>query len=535
MKNLSIRVKLSLPLLIASALVVVLLVFSFILIKNTQKTADALGEDFLPAISRVLNGDRDLYQARLAQLEYLHATDDSGRVKAKEAFRENNQQAADRMKAYIDLVRKHGFAEKALLGYEHNLRVWTERSESYFRDPEWSGFRALEAPFEALREQFNRAGELADEFGQRQRQEAHDGADTAFSALTAISLITLGILLIITWLSPKLLSERIQELTERVKELGYGTGDLTRRIDVNNNDELGKLAVAFNQMMDFMASLIANIRKNVDSFRKEVDQFYSSIDHVNESTEQQSKSVSSLAASHHESTIATEEVAKIASRTADLTSTALDQTDAGVSLIGNNSTDIKLLSKEFGKTYAVADDLKQNSQQIAAVMETIRSIAEQTNLLALNAAIEAARAGEQGRGFAVVADEVRTLASRTQQSTDEIAQIVTGFQNRVADVFESIQSGRDKLSTTEAEASRASESFLQVKTMIEEINNLCLHTATAAEEQSSVAEEINRNLSLIDQKAQENADYMEVAKGIADSLKAETQELVESVSRFKVG
>lgn len=535
MKNLSIRVKLSLPLLIASLLVLVLLPLSFTLINNTQKIADGLGVDFLPAISRVLNGDRDLYQARLAQLEFLHAPNDSSRIRAMNAFKENNQQALDRMHAYIDLVQKYGFAEKVLLGFEHNYSTWTERSERYFANPDWDGFQALENTFEELREQFNLAGELADEFAQAQRLQAAETADNAFSVLSVLALLVLGILLTVTWFSPKLLSERITELTERVKDLGYGSGDLTRRIEISSEDELGKLTAAFNQMLDFMAQLIVTIRKNVNSFSAEVDQFYSSIDHVNESTEQQSKSVSSLAASHHESTIATEEVSKIASRTADLTSTALEHTDAGVNLIGKNSADIKQLSKEFGKTYTVADDLKHNSQQIATVMETIRSIAEQTNLLALNAAIEAARAGEQGRGFAVVADEVRTLASRTQESTDEIDQIVTGFQNRVADVFDSIKSGRDKLSVTESDASKAAESFLHVKTMIEEINNLCLHTATAAEEQSSVAEEINRNLSLIDRKAQENVDNMEVAKNVADSLKAETRELVGSVSRFKVG
>lgn len=534
MRNLSIRIKLSLPLVVAGLLMVGLLFTSFKVMKSLQSTTDTVGITYLPALSSVLNGDRDLYQARLAQLEYLHAEIQREKDSARISFEENNQQALDRMNGYLELLANNATVAGSFGDFERRYAAWTTQSENFFTVPSWQAYTALEESFQSLRDIFDSAGEMADAQGALLREDARSRSDSVFTVLAITAVVTLAILAFITYWFPKAMSNRILFITHRIQDLGAGSGDLTGRITVESTDELGKLSVSFNQLMDFMVQLVAGIRKNVSGFGEEVEQLFGSIESVNNSTAEQSQSVSSLAASYHESATATEEVTQIATRTAELTNTVMDKTSVGVQLIEQNASDIKRLSKEFAQTYSVADDLKQNSQKIAAVMETIRSIAEQTNLLALNAAIEAARAGEQGRGFAVVADEVRTLASRTQESTDEIDQIVSGFQHRVADVFESIKSGCDKLTVTENETGQAVEGLLNVKVMIDEINGMCLQTATAMEEQSSVADEINRNITYIDDLAQKNSENMTVAKNVAESFKSEVRELVNSVSRFKV-
>lgn len=534
MNNLSIRIKLFVPLAVACVLLIVLLGTSFKVIKSTQSTSHALGEAYLPAVSSVLNADRDLYQARLAQLEFLYATGEAPRKLARSSFEENNQQAKDRMAAYRAFLANEKVEVAHLDEFDVLYNRWMEESGRFFNDPNISVYKSLDSSFEAVRDIYDKAGEAAGVSGEQLRKTSMESSDRIFITLSIVALITLGFLGVTTYVAPKLISERIQMLTAKVQDLGGGSGDLRKRLAVDSRDELGDLGHAFNELIDSIAMLVSGVRKSVDNFGVEVEQFFHSIEHVSQSTSEQSTTLSSLAASYHESATATEEVSGITQRTAELTSSAQEVTDKGVSVIQHNAVDIKQLSEVFLQTYSVADDLKQNSQQIASVMETIRSIAEQTNLLALNAAIEAARAGEQGRGFAVVADEVRTLASRTQESTDEIDQIVSAFQNQVANVFEAIKDGCDRLKVTESDTVSAQMSFQEIKVLVEEINGLSLQTAAATEQQTAVADEINRNISYIDERAQKNAENMEAAKAVAASFKSEAETLVANVSRFQV-
>lgn len=526
--------KLAIPMFAAGVAVIALALVSRHLILGGHEASRELGEHFLPAVSMVLNADRDLYQARLAQLEFLHAAAPEARRSARAVFDENAQQAYERMQKYQSLVGHYAGVSTQVTPFQALYKQWQVQSEQFFHAPSQTLFEQTEVGFQQLRKVYNAAGEAADETATVLRERQIAEASSQLLWLNVFALLTLVYIFSVSYFGPKWLFKRLQLVTARVKEIGSGNGDLRGRIAVENNDELGELAGHFNVLMDSVAHLVAAIRDSAEALKDEVNKLSSNIEAVDRSAEDQSEAVSMLAASHHETATATAEVAKIAVRTADFTQKALSDAESGVAVVQKSSRDVQSLATDFGKIYGVADSLKQNSQQIISVMATIRSIAEQTNLLALNAAIEAARAGEQGRGFAVVADEVRSLASRTQDSTDEIGQVVAAFQSQVSSVFESIAQGCERLDATVSLAADADQHFARVRSLVTEINDLALQTASATEEQSSVSEEINRNITFIDDKAQRNSESVREARKIASRLNDESDKLFTQVGGFRV-
>ena len=192
------------------------------------------------------------------------------------------------------------------------------------------------------------------------------------------------------------------------------------------------------------------------------------------------------------------------------------------------------MSAQISKAVDVIRQLSEDSNNITSVLDVIRGIAEQTNLLALNAAIEAARAGEQGRGFAVVADEVRTLAQRTQTSTEDIQKMITALQNGVSDIVSVMETGSDQASQTEQLALSAETEIQAILEAMTNIADMNASVASATEEQTQVVEEINQNITQINDLADESADRSKAIDGISNSLEGYARELGNQTGRFKV-
>jgi methyl-accepting chemotaxis protein len=195
---------------------------------------------------------------------------------------------------------------------------------------------------------------------------------------------------------------------------------------------------------------------------------------------------------------------------------------------------IEELAKEIGNASNVITNLEQDSENIGSVLDVIRGIAEQTNLLALNAAIEAARAGEQGRGFAVVADEVRTLASRTQQSTQEIQTMIERLQQGAHNAVDVMKASQSRTTDTVGHANKAGEALNSISNYVGDINDMNLQIASAAEQQSAVAEEINQNVVRITDIAQHTSDSMQEIASSSNDLAQLSSNLDTLVSNFKV-
>jgi methyl-accepting chemotaxis protein len=534
LSSVSLRQKLAFALYVAAALLIGLVLVNRWVIQSERHVNAELGDKFLLGVSLVLNADRDLYQARLAQLEYQITEDPGARQAARAAFDENNQQSLDRMQQFQSLLSHYPQINTRLTGFDGAFEEWRRASQTFFQAPSSDLYVQADKSFEQLREIYNLAGEAADETVSALRRDTEASVSRQLLLLNIVAALILVYMLATAYWGPKWLFDRLQLVSDRIREIGSGGGDLSSRIEVGTADEMGELARSFNTLLDLIAHLVEAIRGGVHKVTDDLAVLSGNIDQVGKSAVGQSGAVSALAASYHETSIATGEVAKIAVRTAELTQTAQETAVHGTDYVKRSSDELGKLADDFRSTFSMADSLKHNSQQIVSVVETIRSIAEQTNLLALNAAIEAARAGEQGRGFAVVADEVRSLAKRTQESTDEIGQIIASFQKQVVSVFDAIQRGSERLGQSVGYSGDVNVHFSQVKTLVTQINELALQTATATEEQSSVSDDINRNIAVIDDQAQRNSETADTVRAIAGALRVEADNLLEQVSRFRV-
>ncbi|WP_103102945.1 methyl-accepting chemotaxis protein [Pseudomonas sp. LFM046] len=303
--------------------------------------------------------------------------------------------------------------------------------------------------------------------------------------------------LLLVWLTARGVTRPIQGVAAMLRDIASGEGDLTRRLDYARQDELGELAGWFNRFLDKLQPIIADVKRSVQDARSTADQSAAIASQTSAGMQQQYREVDQVATASHEMSATAQDVARSAAQAADAARGADQATREGLGVIGRTTSAIEQLASEMNVAMEEVQALASSSEQIGSVLEVIRAIAEQTNLLALNAAIEAARAGEAGRGFAVVADEVRNLAKRTQDSVEEIRQVIEGLQHGTREVVGSMHSSHRQAQGSVAQVEQAVAALQRIGDAVTVITDMNLQIASAAEEQSAVAEEINRNVAAI--------------------------------------
>lgn len=311
---------------------------------------------------------------------------------------------------------------------------------------------------------------------------------------TVIStLLTCGLIFVVLshFLKP------VNALHNSLREINSGNGDLTRRLEILSNDEFGEVSREFNSFIEHLQVLVKQVKDIAIDVQLNTDQTAGAADVASGQIKLQLAELDQLAAAMHQMSAKAQNVADNAQSTASSTQKADEATLAGVDVVSRTNDATKSLVSDMDTVVETVNELTAYSDNIASILVTITDIADQTNLLALNAAIEAARAGDLGRGFAVVADEVRALASRTQQSTEEIKGMIAQLQAGVKNAEHVILEGRDRASGTQKLAEEADQVLGSIRDSIRTINEMTLQIATAAEQQSATAEEINRNTTNI--------------------------------------
>jgi methyl-accepting chemotaxis protein len=331
--------------------------------------------------------------------------------------------------------------------------------------------------------------------------EIYSSTNELIKTTAIVCVLLLIVFGIVAYLMAKSLITPIQSVSNHLRTLAEGEGDLTSKIDIHTNDETGTLSNWFNQFIESTRKLILGIKESGIQIDKIAAETAVKANEVALSTTQQLQSIELIAEAGQQMVIASNEAAESCSHSAEFSEKGLETTIAGKSLLMKSSEGVNRLGVRLKESNQIIIELQKETADINQILSTIQGIAEQTNLLALNAAIEAARAGEQGRGFAVVADEVRTLAGRTQESTEQINRILGLLANRTKQASDSMVTSLAESESAISLSDQALDSFEQIEQVVKQMRDMTLQTATSAEEQRAVTEGINENINTISESA----------------------------------
>lgn len=346
--------------------------------------------------------------------------------------------------------------------------------------------------------------------------------------VVAILLIIIGLWVALGVARP------IIRASSMLSNIASGDADLTQQMQVDTKDEVGKLALSFNTFVSQLHSLISTIASNSRDVTLIAKNLTDSSVSTQQNTEEQQQSVDMIATAMHEMGATVHEIARNANETANAAKQSATDTANSERIVQSSIEGINSLFEKMQSASSVIQTLAQDVGGISSVLEVIRGISEQTNLLALNAAIEAARAGEQGRGFAVVADEVRTLAQRTQESTEEINSMIHKLQGGAKDAVSAMDEGIETARSSVEEADKAGESLQNITNAIGIITDLSIQVATATEEQSSVVEELNSHILNIKNMSDNTANESKNVNIQCQNLNDSAAILNKMIGNFKL-
>ncbi len=365
-------------------------------------------------------------------------------------------------------------------------------------------------------------------------QELEEATNSAVWSSVATVLVISALAAAISFVIQAGIVKPINAVVDALRDIAEGEGDLTRRLPVNTEDEVGQLSRWFNTFIDKVHNIIGDFSATSTELNSSADSLSDTAKETERGVVSQQSEIQQVVTAVREMAAVVEDVAHNVAQTADNAEQADTEAKSGKLVVTDTMAQIESLATDINEAAEVIERLRQETVNIGSVLDVIRGIAEQTNLLALNAAIEAARAGEQGRGFAVVADEVRTLASRTQSSTQEIHEMIERLQSGAQEAVSMMEKGTAQASESVTKAGEASRSLEAITEGVSSIKDKTNQIASASEEQSAATREMEHNMNNIAEVARQTSEgSVEIASSTAQ-LANMASSMAVIVKQFKL-
>ena len=544
-KNLSFRTKLIMPLVLIGLVMVVIAVVGIRSNASMKETVNEVTKRYLPGVDYLLQADRDLYQALTAERSFVFMQPGTDAYKEQvDSHAENIQQAKERVEKFAELV-KTDQVNALMTTFRTRFDDWEQLTHQIVQAKTEGGSagqdQAIQMSFGIANDKFSEMRDVIDQLTEITETSAENtsqqidalASSSEYKQMTSlfVGVVICGLIAIFV---PLMITRPINTLLARVEDISRGEGDLTARLEINGKDEVGQLGEAFNNFLAKLHSIIGSIAGSTQQLASAAEELSLITAESATNMQQQHSATDQVATAITEMSATVQEVARNASDAAAAATDADRNVYEGQEVVQKTIGAITDLAQDVDNAAHVIRELSTNSDSIGKVLDVIKGIAEQTNLLALNAAIEAARAGEQGRGFAVVADEVRTLASRTQESTQEIQEMIEKLQEGAGNAVKVMETGCTKAQTTVTLAENAGAALKAITTAVNDISQMNVQIATAAEEQNAVTEDINRNVVNISSVSDSTAEASSQIETATSSLAVLAAELQQQVDQFRI-
>ena len=540
-RNLKISKKLGLGFGLLVVLMVVLGVFSLVQLAKVNGSTVDMATNWLPSVRILGKLGADIAGVRRAELYLLLVKDKQETERYQEVLRQRSSVLAEDEKTYEALIssdQERQLYQSFRSGWEKYLAVKDQGLELHRigKDAE----AATMARTEGL-DAYNTASKYLDDDIDLNSKGGAAAAAAAEETYSSSRYWVIGLLvcasvigfLIATGIARSLSAAATNMLTQ-IREIAANNLAISD-LEINSEDELGHTGLALNAMKNNLRQLIQGIAGTAEHVASASEEISSSASQQSQGAETQRDQTAQVATAMQEMSSTVAQVSDNSSKAADASRRAAETAREGGSIVEESLNKMRRIADSVEGTAKKMEELGRSSDQIGRIAGVIDDIADQTNLLALNAAIEAARAGEQGRGFAVVADEVRKLAERTTTATKEIAQMIQNIQSETKVAVSAMAEGTKQVEEGVESTSRAGESLKHIIRVSEEVGEMITHIATAATEQSSATEEINKNMEQIAKLVKESAEGAQQSAHACQELSGLALDLQNTVSKFKLG
>ncbi len=539
LRNMNIAPRAFLGFALIGGLMLVLGVFALNQMSKIRGAGEDIASMSVPSIKSLDEFTQLTLRLRVLSYRLLVNREPDVQQKTFELFELRNQQIRDAQRVYEPLI--DGPQERAAYDQYVQLlaqyRQLEDRMKTLSRNNQVDELRTmlnseLLSNSEAVNSALAKLLEINTQQIEATDTRAGEQYSTSLNLVITLLVIASGLTLLFAWLLTNSITKPIANALSAAEEIAEG--NLTRPITVDGEDEAGRLLLAMSKMQDKLRDTLQRISGSATQLASAAEELNSVTDESARGLTQQNNEIEQAATAVNEMTSAVEEVARNAVSTSEASKNATTSAGDGRDLVQETVSAIERMSADVQSTATLIGDLANESRDIGKVLDVIRGLADQTNLLALNAAIEAARAGEAGRGFAVVADEVRALAHRTQQSTSEIERMIGSIQSGTEHAVDSMRNSTERAESTLNIARGAGMSLDTINSAIVEINERNLVIASAAEEQAQVAREVDRNLVNIRDLSVQSATGANQTSAASNELSRLALDLNNMVGRFSL-